>query len=161
MQVKEWSQKSRANPIGYVICENGCWEWVAGLDSDGYGHLTIGGRSLKAHRYTFERDRGPIPDGLTLDHLCRNRKCCNPAHLEAVSHRVNILRGEGIPAMNSQKTQCLSGHTLVPCPRLRSGRIRRRCPTCELASKRAYREANRDRLNRERRALRRARRLRP
>jgi hypothetical protein len=91
-----------------------CWIWHGTIGHDGYGRLsTWGGHSLHAHRYAYERFVGPIPEGLTLDHLCRNRACCNPAHLEAVTHKTNILRGEGLPADNARKTHCKHGHLLA------------------------------------------------
>ena len=88
----------------------GCWIWTASLDGNGYGQITVAGKSTKAHRFVYERERGPIPAGLTLDHLCRNRWCVNPAHLEPVSGRVNILRGLGMGARNARKTHCPKGH---------------------------------------------------
>jgi hypothetical protein len=67
--------------------ETGCWVWQRSRDTRGYGHVRLAGRLRVAHRVLYERDRGPIPEGLTLDHLCRNKACVNPAHLEAVTHR--------------------------------------------------------------------------
>jgi hypothetical protein len=65
---------------------------------------------LLAHRASYEAFIGPIPDGMTIDHLCRNRKCVNPSHLEAVPMRVNVLRGVGVTAKNAVKTHCVNGH---------------------------------------------------
>ena len=89
--------------------ETGCWNWV-GNTSDGYGALRIDRKMVKAHRFAYELLVGPIPDGLQLDHLCRNRACCNPGHLEPVTDVENILRGEGPPAVNARKTHCIHGH---------------------------------------------------
>lgn len=66
-----------------------------------------------SHRYSYEELIGPVPTGLTLDHLCRNRACVNPSHLEPVTHRVNILRGESPSAKNAVKTHCPAGHRLA------------------------------------------------
>lgn len=90
-----------------------CWEWTAGRDTGGYGQFSIDGRLRKAHRVAWELLRGDIPDGLELDHLCRNRSCVNPWHLEPVTHQVNAVRGLTpilSRARNLAKTHCPKGH---------------------------------------------------
>ena len=93
----------------------GCWLWISSVDGGGYGTIaTKRGRApAKAHRVAYELYRGPIPTGLTLDHLCRVPRCVNPAHLEAVTHRVNVLRGVSPTSRNAAKTVCLYGHALT------------------------------------------------
>ena len=95
-----------------------CWVWVGSLNSHGYGHIqgwskkelsSYGGTTL-AHRVSYQCYRGPIPTGLTLDHLCRNRWCVNPWHLEAVTMYENWSRGISMSAVNAKKTHCLRGH---------------------------------------------------
>lgn len=88
-----------------------CWEWTGALSTSGYGRIGVGGRDQSdyTHRVAYREWVGPIPDGLVIDHLCRNRICCNPAHLEAVEQRVNIVRGVG-PALQAGKTHCPKGH---------------------------------------------------
>lgn len=75
----------------------GCWVWHGAgvVGGNGYGHLRVGGVTRGAHRVSFEHHSGPIPCGMFIDHLCRNRACINPAHLEAVPHRENCRRGMG------------------------------------------------------------------
>ena len=89
---------------------NGCWLWIASLDAYGYGQFRVQGRTRKSHQLAYELLVGPVPRGLELDHLCRNPRCVNPAHLEPVTHRDNILRGTAPIAINSQKTHCHMGH---------------------------------------------------
>lgn len=110
----------------------GCWLWTGATQSRGYGSFGIGaGRTALAHRVSFELHRGPIPAGLTIDHLCRVRRCVRPSHLEAVSMRVNLRRGFGIPAMNARKTHCLRGHPLSGTNLITRRGGRRQCRTCQ------------------------------
>lgn len=94
-----------------------CWLWIAAIDRKGYG--AFGGprdrtQVVRAHRVAYELVIGPIPDGLTLDHLCRVRRCVNPEHLEPVTGRENSLRGESVAAVNARKTHCIRGHEFTP-----------------------------------------------
>lgn len=92
-----------------------CWLWTAGRNRDGYGLFSSQrGGQRSAHRIAYEWERGPIPDGLQIDHLCRVTSCVNPAHLEAVTGRVNMLRGFAPPAINARKTHCINGHEFTP-----------------------------------------------
>lgn len=90
----------------------GCWLWVGHINQDGYGRgpQVAGGRLVMAHRMTFETQHGEISEGLELDHLCKVRSCCNPDHLEAVTHEENVLRGESFAAKNAVLTHCKRGH---------------------------------------------------
>lgn len=94
-----------------------CWFWSAAgsITDNGYGRVSRPDRhgNWMAHRVAYELVIGRIPDGLTLDHLCRVRHCVNPLHLEPVTSRENVLRGIGPSAMNSRKTHCIHGHELV------------------------------------------------
>lgn len=98
----------------YKISASGCWEWQGTKDRDGYGRLyTYENSKYLAHRWIYERLFGAIPHGMHIDHLCRNRCCVNPEHLEVVTPRENALRGETHSARNLAKTHCASGHELA------------------------------------------------
>lgn len=94
----------------YQIDSNGCFVWTAGISTQGYGKFKVGGKTALAHRWSYQLIKGEIPKGKVIDHLCRNRRCVNPDHLEAVENRENLLRGIGPSAINSAKTHCLNGH---------------------------------------------------
>lgn len=89
---------------------DGCWWWIGARAAWGYGIMSVNRHVLRAHRAVYEAYVGPIPDGLTLDHLCRTPRCVNPAHLEPVTMRENVLRGATIPAANARRTHCSHGH---------------------------------------------------
>jgi hypothetical protein len=103
-----------------------CWEWL-GLKNRGYGLYS----RYRAHRYAYEQLVGPIPDGLTLDHLCRNPGCVNPAHLEPCTAVENAMRGNSPPAANARKTHCKYGHELTPENTYYPPRGGRECRTCK------------------------------
>jgi hypothetical protein len=87
-----------------------CIIWTGAKIPDGYGIRRHQGRNQLAHRVAYMQEVGPIPEGLEMDHLCRNRLCINTAHLEPVTHRENVLRGIGPTAVNATKTHCPQGH---------------------------------------------------
>lgn len=87
-----------------------CWFWLGRRDRYGYGNFRNGSRVVKAHRFSYEFCIGPIPEGLVLDHLCRTPSCVRPDHLEPVTNRVNVLRGNGITAREAARTHCPQGH---------------------------------------------------
>ncbi len=113
---------------------DGCWEWTGATSPTGYGHLPVRTtvnepREVLAHRFVYELLVGPIPDGLDIDHLCRNRACVRPSHLEPVPPRENILRGEGPSAHNARQTHCARGHEFTAAnTRVHAGR--RYCRAC-------------------------------
>lgn len=92
--------------------ETPCHIWTLNLTTEGYARVQIDRHQVLVHRLSYALANGPIPDGLHLDHLCRQRDCVNPAHLEAVTCRENLLRGETIPARHAARTHCLQGHPL-------------------------------------------------
>jgi hypothetical protein len=90
-----------------------CWLWIGASNQVGHGRLWIDGKWPQAHRLAYEWLVGPIPAGLELDHLCRNPPCVNPVHLEPVTHRENVARGdagEAVSAMRQAQTHCKRGH---------------------------------------------------
>lgn len=93
---------------------DGCWLWTGTKHNEGYGRVSFRGTKAFAHRTSYERFVGPIPEGLTIDHLCRNKSCVNPAHLEAVTRKENAFRGNCIAAQNANKTHCKNGHEFSP-----------------------------------------------
>lgn len=99
-------------PVAHRISieASGCWLWTGARSGSGYGNLWANGRNALAHRVVWESLVGPIPPGLTLDHLCRNQLCVNPDHLEVVTTKVNTMRGTSFAAVNARKTQCPRGH---------------------------------------------------
>jgi hypothetical protein len=92
----------------------GCWLWIGCTNERGYGEVQLNTTRFLAHRVSFTYFKGPIPNNLQLDHLCRVHNCVNPQHLEPVTMRENILRGKTINAFNLAKTHCAKGHEFTP-----------------------------------------------
>lgn len=103
---------------------DGCWEWTSSKHAGGYGHHYIGRGQVKAHRYAYELLIGPIPEGLHLDHLCRNRACVNPAHLEPVTNAENSRRGA------LERVACPKGHPYDEHNTMRTKQGDRACREC-------------------------------
>lgn len=118
-----------------------CWNWMGARRPVGYGTFMGPGRKhVAAHRFAYQLEVGAIPDGLFLDHLCRNPRCVNPDHLEPVTNAENILRGNGMSARNARKTHCKRGHPLSGGNLVLTG-YGRQCRTCANARQaRYYRE---------------------
>jgi len=117
---------------------DGCWTWQGRMFPNGYGD-TAWAPNRYAHRWSYEHFVGPIPEGLTLDHLCRNTRCVNPAHLDPVTHRENILRSPIAPAaVNARKTHCKHGHSLADARRSGPDGRHRHCRMCEVIYNRTY-----------------------
>ena len=134
-----------------------CWLWTGALTTNGYGSFMKkkGLQMVRAHRFSYEYFVGPIPEGLDLDHLCRVRNCVNPAHLEPVTRRINLLRGMTQTALNASKTHCPAGHPYSPENTYIRPKGQRVCKACSNLRSRANYQRDRDRINAERRAKRR------
>lgn len=117
--IERFWQKVSAAPIN----GDDCWEWIAGK-SLGYGRFAFGGSVSYAHRWSYERFVGPIPEGMEVDHLCGNRGCVNPMHLEAITGAENKRRA------GQRKTHCIHGHEYTAANTYRDPPGGRRCRTC-------------------------------
>ena len=129
-QLNEWVARAKVSDISR---NSECIEWWGSKYPNGYGQIYLGSLDKKAyaHRVSYEAFFGSIPSPLEIDHLCRNRKCVNIDHLEAVTHKVNCLRGNGIGAKNARKDRCHRGHKYGS---RRDSRGYRECPICAKAS---------------------------
>lgn len=94
----------------YVDKSGECWEWSGSHYVNGYSKITSGRDQALAHRWAYEHYRGRIPDGMVIDHLCRNRGCVNPDHMEVVTNNENLRRGAGYGIRNGMRTTCIHGH---------------------------------------------------
>lgn len=117
-----------------------CWNWTGNLSRDGYGrmfgHKDFG--TTLPHRITWQSANGPVPDGLELDHICNNRRCVRPGHMEAVTHAENVRRAW------ARKTECPNGHPYTPENRVPDSRGGERCLPCRrIAGAKSLRDARR------------------
>jgi hypothetical protein len=122
------------------IAETGCWTWT-GARSVGYGHFAIKRRTNLAHRVAYEALVGPIGDGLTIDHLCRNPACVNPAHLEPVTMGENMRRSTAIDATkarHARRTHCKHGHEFTSENTSYDSKGARVCRECDRMKSRRY-----------------------
>lgn len=115
---------------------SGCLPWMA-AKTNGYGVVQYEGRVRRAHRIVYALAKGPIPHGFEVDHLCRNRACVNPEHLEAVPQPVNNMRSLSASALHARQSHCLRGHKVErfcrECSRIRdAARYKRRSPAMEV-----------------------------
>jgi len=107
-----------------------CWTWHGGINGSGYGQFSLNAHFAGAHRLAYELTNGAIPHGMQIDHLCRNKLCVNPSHLEVVTSRINVLRSANGAAINAVKTHCPRGHeyTSENTRIYKGGRL---CRSCE------------------------------
>lgn len=122
-----------------------CWLWRGHTSVGGYGDFAVWkNRHYGAHRLAYELLVGPIPDGLHIDHLCRVRNCVNPAHLEPVTCKENLLRGQTFQAANARKTHCIHGHPFDDSNTYWRPAGGRGCRTCRSAWDRMHRRGSKE-----------------
>ena len=121
LEQRFWEKVNKNGPIPSQRPDLGpCWQWIGSIQGTGYGDIFVeslgNGRTFKklAHRLSYEMNIGQIPDGLELDHLCRNRGCVNPQHLEPVTRKVNSLRGDHPISVAIRSGYCRKGHEMTP-----------------------------------------------
>lgn len=140
----DWSnanpEQRRTRLLNKIIHDQatGCWVWQGTKSAAGYGQMVVVGSRKYTHRIAYELYVGPIPVGLELDHLCSNRDCCNPEHLEPVTHAVNVARGE-----RPTKTHCVHGHSLSGYNLVITKYGHRLCRQCGLDWHKRKRDADR------------------
>ncbi|MFF3353360.1 HNH endonuclease signature motif containing protein [Streptomyces sp. NPDC002917] len=131
----------KVNTAGPLSLRHGapgpCHLWTGRPNPKGYGRFWTDRRYVKAHRYAYELHTGPIPAGLEVDHRCRRRACVNPDHLEAVTHRENVLRSSNIAAVRAARTQCIAGHPFDQANTRVRANGTRQCRACQRTRKRA------------------------
>ena len=129
-----------ARLLDRCVQDGDCWTWT-GCTDQGYGRIGAFSRYWWTHRLSYILLVGEIPDGLEIDHLCRNRACVNPEHLDPVPREVNIARGNAFQMVNARKTECLRGHAFTPENTEVNRKGQRSCKACRAIRRRTYQQA--------------------
>jgi hypothetical protein len=141
----------------YVITAAGCWEWQGKLSKFGYGNFYIRGKTFRAHRYSYSAFVEPVPSDLVVDHLCKNKCCVNPSHLESVTQYENIIRGNSVVVQYIGTDKCINGHVYTPdntAMRKDTKFNVRKCLTCRRDYSREYQRRHAESRKAKRRAKR-------
>lgn len=123
----------------------GCWNWTAATIKSGYGYFSYNGKPRLSHRISYEHWNGKIPNGLHIDHICRNRLCANPSHLEVVTNKENCNRGvhpKGIYHHYGKKTHCIRNHPFDKNNTYRDSKGSRQCIKCSRMRVKEHRSKN-------------------
>ena len=124
-----------------------CWIWQGYKNKKGYGKF-YAGKQLYSHRYSYLIHKGIINHLMQIDHLCKNTSCCNPDHLEEVTQRINLLRGDTNTSKNAKKTHCPKGHEYFG-NNLFYDNGSRQCKKCHSIKNKAYREKNKEKIKKQ------------
>lgn len=142
-----WNKGIELDPIKRFMSwvqkdSSGCWLWGGALEKTGYGASWYKGKKISSHRLAYILFKGNLPRGhiKTIDHLCRNPRCCNPDHLELVEHKVNVMRGVGLSKQNALKTHCKRGHRFTDSNTYLTKAGSRSCKKCMALHQREYRK---------------------
>lgn len=151
-----WAKVDKNGPVPAERSDLGpCWLWTGATSGNGrYGCFgATPGATVRSHRFSFEEANGPLADGDEPDHLCKVTLCVRPTHLEAVTHRENVLRGNSFAAVNAVKTQCINGHPYTPETTRTMKNGGRQCVACEKSDEGRAAARERTRRHRERKRL--------
>ncbi len=139
-----WNKVNKDGPIPTHAPHLGpCWVWTASNNGNGYGVIGLGKQNAYVHRISYEWQYGPIPLMYEIDHICENRSCVNPTHLQLATHQQNIARSASPPAKNTKKTHCPKGHAYTPENTYRQKKGGRYCRACAIERMRVYDQTRR------------------
>lgn len=136
--IAKWGREHHSPAVRFwtkVEKTSTCWNWTGFIGTNGYGQFSVGRRLINAHRWSYEDQVGPISEGLVLDHLCRNRACVNPKHLEPVTQQINAMRGQEAEGRNET---CRNGHPRTPENTRHTRDGARYCAECKRIRDRKY-----------------------